>query len=150
MALVRAGRGSDKQPFRPEPHSHHPGARAGAVSVRNLTKDFGPFRAVDDVSFDAATGATVAGFIGANGSGKTTTMRMMLGLTPPTSGTALFDGVPYQDLGNPRATVGAVVDADSRRTGQRSRPGWDSLVASQDPSLGRRGPGGDCLDTPTG
>jgi ABC-type uncharacterized transport system ATPase subunit len=61
---------------------------ADAGSVRNLTKDFGPSRAVDDASFDVPIGA-VTGCIGANGSGKTTTMRMMLGLTPPTSGTAL-------------------------------------------------------------
>lgn len=80
-----------------------------AISVRGLTKDFGSFRALDNVSFDVAAGE-VTGFIGANGSGKTTTMRAMLGLVPATAGTAHFDGQPYRALPQPRRTVGAVVD----------------------------------------
>lgn len=84
-----------------------------AISVRNLTKSFdggdarGP--AVDDASFDVPFGA-ITGFIGANGSGKTTTMRMIVGLIQPTSGTALIEGSHYHDLANPRARVGAVLN----------------------------------------
>ncbi len=58
-----------------------------AVTVEHLTKKFGDFTAVDDVSFDVPTGEIV-GYLGPNGSGKTTTIRMLLGLLHPTSGTA--------------------------------------------------------------
>lgn len=91
-----------------------------AIAVRHLTKDFGDLRAVDDVSFEVPAGA-VTGFIGANGSGKTTTMRMMLGLTEPTSGTALFDGLPYGELADPRTAVGAVVDRIGAHPGHTAR-----------------------------
>jgi len=80
-----------------------------AITVKGLTKDFGNFRSVDDVSFEVPFGA-VTGFIGANGSGKTTTMRMMLGLLPATAGQAYFDGRPYDELEQPRQAVGAVVE----------------------------------------
>ena len=80
-----------------------------AIRVRGLTKDFGGFRAIDDVSFDVPFGA-VTGFVGANGAGKTTTVRTMLGLTPATSGAAHFGSSSYGALRNPRQVVGAVVD----------------------------------------
>lgn len=82
---------------------------ASAITVTGLTKDFGNFRSVDNVSFDVPFGA-VTGLIGANGSGKTTTMRMMLGLTPATAGQALFEGKSYSSLEHPRQQVGAIVD----------------------------------------
>jgi len=56
-----------------------------ALEVRNLTKSFGPVRAVDDVSFAVPSGATVA-LLGGNGAGKTTTISMLLGLLLPSSG----------------------------------------------------------------
>lgn len=56
-----------------------------AISVRNLTKRFGDKTVVDDVSMDVATGE-IMGFLGPNGSGKTTTIRLMCGLLEPTSG----------------------------------------------------------------
>ena len=56
------------------------------VSVRNVTRTFGAFTAVDDVSFDIPRGK-VFGFLGPNGSGKSTTIRMLAGLLAPTSGT---------------------------------------------------------------
>ena len=58
-----------------------------AVSAEHLTKKFGDFTAVNDVVFEVQTGEVV-GYLGPNGSGKTTTMRMLLGLLSPTSGTA--------------------------------------------------------------
>ena len=58
-----------------------------AVRADHLTKKFGDFTAVDDVSFEVNTGEVV-GYLGPNGSGKTTTMRMLLGLLTPTAGTA--------------------------------------------------------------
>jgi len=57
------------------------------IEVRDLVKKFGDFSAVDHVSFDVARGEVV-GYLGPNGSGKTTTMRMLLGLLQPTSGSA--------------------------------------------------------------
>lgn len=55
------------------------------ISVRNLTKRFGSFTAVDHISFDVSKGE-IFGFLGANGAGKTTAMRMLCGLSRPTEG----------------------------------------------------------------
>jgi ABC-2 type transport system ATP-binding protein len=63
-----------------------------AIVVRDLTRKFGAFSAVDRVSFSVDRGE-IFGFLGANGAGKSTTIRMMCGLLKPTSGTALVDGV---------------------------------------------------------
>ncbi len=63
-----------------------------AIAVRNLTRRFGAFTAVDDVSFDVRRGE-VFGFLGANGAGKSTTIRMLCGLLRPTSGTAEVGGI---------------------------------------------------------
>ena len=62
-----------------------------AIVVRDLTKRFGAFTAVDGVSFEVARGEVV-GYLGPNGSGKTTTIRMLLGLLRPTSGSAVVLG----------------------------------------------------------
>jgi ABC-2 type transport system ATP-binding protein len=63
-----------------------------AITVDNLTRRFGDFVAVDNLSFDVRAGE-VFGFLGANGAGKSTTIRMMCGLLKPTSGTAIVGGV---------------------------------------------------------
>jgi ABC-2 type transport system ATP-binding protein len=63
-----------------------------AVEVRALTRRFGDLVAVDHVSFDVERGE-IFGFLGANGAGKSTTIRMLCGLLRPTSGTALIDGI---------------------------------------------------------
>ena len=55
------------------------------IVVENLTKQFGAFTAVDHISFEVAKGE-IFGFLGANGAGKTTAMRMLCGLSKPTSG----------------------------------------------------------------
>ena len=62
-----------------------------AISVRDLTKKFGSFTAVDHISFDVRKGE-IYGFLGANGAGKTTAMRMLCGLSYPTSGTGRVAG----------------------------------------------------------
>lgn len=64
---------------------------APAIEVRDLTRAFGTFVAVDHVSFDVRAGE-VFGFLGANGAGKTTAMRMLTGLLQPTSGRARVAG----------------------------------------------------------
>ena len=61
------------------------------ISVRNLTKQFGDFTAVDHISFDVGRGE-IFGFLGANGAGKTTAMRMLCGLSFPTDGTGYVAG----------------------------------------------------------
>lgn len=62
-----------------------------AVSVRNLTKRFGRFTAVDGISFDVPKGE-IFGFLGANGAGKSTAIRMLCGLLKPSSGFASVAG----------------------------------------------------------
>jgi ABC-2 type transport system ATP-binding protein len=61
------------------------------IQVRNLTKKFGDFYAVNDISFDVYKGE-IFGFLGANGAGKTTAMKMLCGLWSPTSGEASVAG----------------------------------------------------------
>jgi drug efflux transport system ATP-binding protein len=63
-----------------------------AITVRELTRKFGAFTAVDHISFEVMRGE-IFGFLGANGAGKSTTIRMLCGLLKPTSGTAVIDGV---------------------------------------------------------
>ncbi len=62
-----------------------------AISVRDLTKKFGSFTAVDHISFDVGKGE-IFGFLGANGAGKTTAMRMLCGLSFPSSGQGAVAG----------------------------------------------------------
>jgi ABC-2 type transport system ATP-binding protein len=62
-----------------------------AIQATELTRKFGDFTAVDRISFDVKAGE-VFGFLGANGAGKTTAMRMMIGLLSPTGGSARVAG----------------------------------------------------------
>lgn len=98
--------------------------RAGTVvvmiEVENLTKRYGGHAAVDDVSFVVRPGQ-VTGFLGPNGAGKSTCMRMMTGLTPPTSGTAAVLGRPYAALPNPGRHVGVLLDAGAQHSGRTGR-----------------------------
>src|SRR5881392_1563003 len=64
---------------------------ATAIEAHELTRRFGSFIAVDRISFDVAAGE-VFGFLGANGAGKTTAIRILTGLLSPTSGTARVAG----------------------------------------------------------
>jgi ABC-2 type transport system ATP-binding protein len=91
-----------------------------ALSVRGLTKHFGRLTAVDDLSFDVQPGS-ITGFLGPNGSGKTTTLRMLLGLVRPTAGVALVDGLPYSRLDRPAFKVGAALEATGFHPGRTAR-----------------------------
>jgi ABC-2 type transport system ATP-binding protein len=71
--------------------NEHGGTARGAVDVEALTKRFGDFTAVDAISFHVSAGE-VFGFLGANGAGKTTAIRMLTGLLEPTSGRAIVAG----------------------------------------------------------
>jgi ABC-2 type transport system ATP-binding protein len=63
-----------------------------AIEIRHLTRRFGAFVAVDDLSMDVRKGE-IFGFLGSNGAGKSTTIRMLCGLLRPTSGTAIVGGI---------------------------------------------------------
>jgi ABC-2 type transport system ATP-binding protein len=90
------------------------------IVIDGLTKKYGGFTAVDDVSFSVEPG-TVTGFLGPNGAGKSTTMRMLCGLTPPTAGSSTILGVPYRDLPNPGRRVGILLDASAQHAGRTGR-----------------------------
>jgi ABC-2 type transport system ATP-binding protein len=79
------------------------------IMIDRLTKRFGSVPAVDQLSFTVLPGR-ITGFLGPNGAGKSTTLRALLGLVEPTSGTATFGGITYQDLKNPQQRVGAVLE----------------------------------------
>ncbi|MBR7743362.1 ABC transporter ATP-binding protein [Phycicoccus sp. BSK3Z-2] len=90
------------------------------ISIQNLTKRYGGVTAVDDVTFDVPRGS-VTGFLGPNGAGKSTVMRMLTGLTPPTSGRAHVLGRDYRDLPNPGERVGVMLDASAQHPGRTGR-----------------------------
>jgi ABC-2 type transport system ATP-binding protein len=79
------------------------------ISFSNVTKRYGAVTALDKFSADVAPGRITA-FLGANGSGKTTSMRLLLGLAEPTAGIALVGGRSYHELEHPLRSVGAVLD----------------------------------------
>ena len=68
------------------------------IEIRNLTKRFGSFTAVDNISFDVR-GGEIFGFLGANGAGKTTAMRILCGLSRPTSGSGRVAGFETEKSG---------------------------------------------------
>lgn len=90
------------------------------ITVTNLTKRYAGYTAVDDVSFTVRPGA-VTGFLGPNGPGKSTCMRMMCGLTPATSGSATILGTTYAALPNPGRRVGVLLDASAQHAGRTGR-----------------------------
>ncbi|HEY0950992.1 ABC transporter ATP-binding protein [Nocardioides sp.] len=90
------------------------------ITVEGLTRKYGSFTAVDNVSFVCQPGR-VTGFLGPNGAGKTTTMRVMVGLTPPTSGRVTIGGHVYTDIPNPGRHVGVLLDAGAQHAGRTGR-----------------------------
>ena len=80
------------------------------IDIDHLTKNYGDVHAVDDLTFAVQSGA-ITGFLGPNGSGKTTTLRSLLGLVTPTAGSATIDGSPYAALAAPLRVVGAMLEA---------------------------------------
>lgn len=76
------------------------------IKVQNVSKHYGDFKAIDDVSFDVNKGEIVA-FLGPNGAGKTTTMRIITGFMAPTKGNVLINGVDIFDEPNAvKSTIG--------------------------------------------
>ncbi|SEW03972.1 ABC transporter ATP-binding protein [Kaistella antarctica] len=83
--------------------SNHPNI---AINAENITKTFGDFTAVDHISFEVKKGE-IFGFLGANGAGKTTAMRMLSGLSIPSSGTATVAGFDvYKETEKIKKSIG--------------------------------------------
>jgi len=79
--------------------------RTPAIIARNLTRKFGDFTAVDNVSFEVAQGE-IFGFLGSNGSGKSTTIKMLTGLMMPSGGEGIVAGFDVSN--NPEAVRGSI------------------------------------------
>ncbi|MFE4872531.1 ABC transporter ATP-binding protein [Streptomyces sp. NPDC056682] len=87
------------------------------IELAELTKRYGSKVAVDHLSFQVRPGV-VTGFLGPNGAGKSTTMRMLLDLDNPSSGTVLIDGKHYRELAEPLKYIGALLDAKAMHGGR--------------------------------
>ncbi len=94
--------------------------QTGHITVRELSKRFGAVQAVDGLTFSVEPGA-VTGFLGPNGSGKTTTLRMILGLVTPTAGETRINGMPFAELPQPARVVGAVLEAQGFHPARTAR-----------------------------
>jgi ABC-2 type transport system ATP-binding protein len=90
------------------------------ITVESLSKRYGRFQAVEDVSFRVPD-AAVTGFLGPNGSGKSTTMRCVLGLDRPSEGQALFDGQGFAQVVDKPAVAGALLEASWFTPGRSGR-----------------------------
>ncbi|MDN6705270.1 ABC transporter ATP-binding protein [Corynebacterium glyciniphilum] len=90
------------------------------ITVESLSKRYGRFQAVEDVSFRVPD-AAVTGFLGPNGSGKSTTMRCVLGLDRPSAGRALFDGEGFGQVVDKPAVAGALLEASWFTPGRSGR-----------------------------
>jgi len=89
---------------------HHPGVDGMAIRIEGLTRDFGPVRAVDNLSLEVPAGV-IFGFLGPNGAGKTTTINMLLGLLEPTAGRAEVLGFDTKTQPDEiRARTGALLE----------------------------------------
>ncbi len=93
------------------------------ISIENLTKSYGSFKAVDNASFTAPSGR-VTGFLGPNGAGKSTTLTILCALQTADSGRVTFDGTPFHDLARPGREVGVMINASAIHPG---RSGLETL-----------------------
>src|SRR5262249_10573260 len=89
------------------PSVHSTTVQGAKIELRKLTKAFGSFRAVDDISLDIPGGAFVS-LLGPSGSGKTTTLTLSAGFVPPDAGDILFDGQQVSDTPPHRRNIGMV------------------------------------------
>jgi ABC-type glutathione transport system ATPase component len=98
-----------------------------AISIRGLTKRYGPLTALNDLNLDVGQGE-IFGFLGLNGAGKTTAIRLLLDLLRPTSGKAFIFGYDCWTEG---------LDARSSSARPRSPPGANRLPARRTGTLPR-------------
>ena len=105
------------------------------IRTDGLTKRYGDILAVDDLSLEVPLGQ-VFGLLGPNGSGKTTTMGMLLGLVSPTSGSfSLFGGSTSHQ--NALHRVGAIVETPSSTRTCRAETTWPTTRGSQEKAIGK-------------
>jgi ABC-2 type transport system ATP-binding protein len=97
------------------------------IEVNDLTKRYGRTTAVNGLSFTVRPGV-VTGFLGPDGAGKTTTLRMMLGLNTPTSGTVTIGGRPFRDRPRGLRHAGALLDANDVHGGRSARAHLTALA----------------------
>jgi ABC-2 type transport system ATP-binding protein len=90
------------------------------IEVEGLSKKFGSTLAVDDLTFSVEPGK-ITGFLGPNGAGKSTTMRAILGLVRPTSGTTTVLGKQYSELDDPARHVGTLLETFDAHPGRSGR-----------------------------
>ena len=100
-----------------------------SIEVSNLTKRYGSTYAVKNASFQVQPGQ-VTGFLGPNGAGKSTTMRAIVGLDHPTSGSATIGGRTYAALRAPLREVGALLDAKSAHKSRTARNHLRTVAAT--------------------
>ncbi|SKA33922.1 ABC-2 type transport system ATP-binding protein [Enhydrobacter aerosaccus] len=101
VSLLHGRTAPRSSPAVPEESTSTAVTDGAAIEAHDLTRDFGAFRAVDNVTFTVAPGE-VFGLLGPNGAGKSTTFRMLCGLLEPSAGSARVAGV---DLGTARAAA---------------------------------------------
>ena len=80
------------------------------IAIEGLVKTYGKQNAVDDLTASVQKGR-ITGFLGPNGAGKSTTLRCLVGLSKPTSGSVKIYDRPYRELENPLSKVGTVLDS---------------------------------------
>lgn len=101
----------------------------GVIEATGLTKRYGDKTAVADLTFRVRPGI-VTGFLGSNGAGKSTTMRLILGLDALTSGTVTINGKPYRAIAVPLREVGALLESRSVHAGPSARNHLLALAAT--------------------
>ena len=99
------------------------------IEVSELTKSYGDQLAVDNLSFIVKPGV-VTGFLGPNGAGMSTTMRMILGLDRPTAGHATVNGRPFAEHKAPLYEIGALLEAKGVHPGRSARDYLRALAAT--------------------
>jgi ABC-2 type transport system ATP-binding protein len=99
------------------------------ITARGLSKHYGRTVAVRDLTFTVRPGV-VTGFLGPNSAGKSTTMRMLIGLDRPDTGQATVNGKPYRELRQPLRQVGAMLEARSFHPGRSARAHLRALADS--------------------
>ena len=90
------------------------------ITTTALSKSYAEVPVVRDVSLRCEPG-TITGFLGANGAGKSTTLKMIVGLVRPDRGTATVEGRPFVELPNPTRVVGMLLDASAMHPGRSGR-----------------------------
>lgn len=100
-----------------------------AIEFRDLAKKYGKVRSVRRLTATIAEGK-ITGLLGPNGAGKSTSLRCLLGLAKPTSGTTKILGVAYKDLKNPLSQIGAVLDSRGFHGGLTGRQNLKVMAAA--------------------